>query len=151
MKELNEEWTEVENKKLEDYIVKEYHENGSIDININIRQMVKDLLGERKAVIGRNKIYKITFVNQGASIDPFGGINETSVYLVNRSEDEIRKIFENILKYEDKDRINSNSNIKMTLRAYVMEEGKQYLEKTERGLTVIKDAELIYGRNTPRF
>jgi hypothetical protein len=151
MKELNEEWTEVENKKLEDYIVKEYHENGSVDISINIRQMVKDLLGERKTVIGSNKIYKITFVKPRAMTDPFGRLDETSVYLVNRSEDEIRKIFENILKYEDEDRINSNSNIKMTLRAYVMEEGKEYLEKTERGLTVIKNAELIDGRNTARI
>lgn len=151
MKELNEEWTEVENKKLEDYIVKEYHENGSVDISINIRQMVKDLLGERKAVIGSNKIYKITFVKPRTMADLFGRLDETSVYLVNRTEDEIRKIFENILKYEDEDRINSNSNIKMTLRAYVMEEGKEYLEKTEKGLTVIKNAELIDGRNTARF
>lgn len=136
---------EIESKKLEEYIVKTVHEDGHIEVNIDTKRMIDDLLGINGKNIN-NKIIKVSFVKSVDHNDPFGKYDETTVYLVNRTEDEIHKIFNNILKYKDEDRLNINSIVKRTLRAYVIDEGKEYLEKTERGLTIINDARFIDGR-----
>jgi hypothetical protein len=141
MEELN----EIESKKLDEYIVKTVHEDGRIDVNVDIKRMIDDLLG------GNNKIIRVTFVKPKALIDPFGRAEETSIYLINKTREEIIKLFEDILKYEDTNIGDLNSNVKMSLRAYVLEEGKPYNEFIERNLTSIKDAELIDGRNTARI
>lgn len=141
MNELN----EIESKKLEEYIVKTVHEDGHIEVNIDTKRMIDDLLGINSKNI-KNKIIKVTFVKSTERNDPFGKFDETAIYLVNRTEDEIHKIFNDILSYEDKDQFNIDSIVKNTLRAYVIDEGKKYLEKTERGLTIINDARLIDGR-----
>lgn len=141
MNELN----EIESKKLEEYIVKTVHEDGHIEVNIDTKRMIDDLLGINSKNI-RNKIIKVTFVKSVERTDPFGKFDETAIYLVNRTEDEIHKIFNDILSYEDNDRFNIDSIVKNTLRAYIIDEGKKYLEKTERGLTIINDARLIDGR-----
>lgn len=141
MEELN----EIESKKLEEYIVKTVHEDGHIEVNIDTKRMIDDLLGINSKNI-KNKIIKVTFVKSVDLNDPFGKLNETSIYLVNRTEDEIIKIFNDILACEDTDRMNINSIVKRTLRAYVIDEGKRYLEKTERGLTIINGARFIDGR-----
>ena len=141
MNELN----EIESKKLEEYIVKTVYEDGHIEVNIDTKRMIDDLLGINSKNI-KNKIIKVTFVKSVEHTNPFGKFDETSIYLVNRTEDEIHKIFNDILSYEDNDRFNIDSIVKNTLRAYVIDEGKKYLEKTERGLTIINDARFIDGR-----
>lgn len=147
MEELN----EIESKKLEEYIVKTVHKDGHIEVNIDTKRMIDDLLGANNSKNTKNKIFKVSFVETGARSDPFGKYEETTVYLVNKTEEEIRKIFDNILTYKDEKRGDINSNVKMSLRAYVIDEGKEYHEKSERGLTVINDARLIDGRYTAKF
>ena len=149
MKELN----EIESNKLEEYIVKTVHEDGHIEVNIDTKRMIDDLLGigDNTTKKIENKIIRVTFVKPKALIDPFGRAEETSIYLINRTSEEIIKLFENILKFEDTDKYDPNSNVKMSLRAYVLEEGKPYNEFIERSLTSIKGAELIDGRNTARI
>lgn len=148
MEELN----EIESKKLDEYIVKTVHEDGSIDVNVDMKRMIDDLLSIGKSAKKiENKIIKVTFVKPKAMLDPFGRAEETSIYLINKTREEIMKIFVDILKFEDTDKYDPNSNVKMTLRAYVLEEGKPYNEFIERNTTSIKNAELIDGRNTPRI
>ena len=148
MEELN----EIESKKLDEYIVKTVHEDGRIDVNVDMKRMIDDLLGINNKTTEKieNKIIKVTFVKPKALKDPFGRAEETSIYLINKTREEIMKLFADILKFEDTDKYDPNSNIKMTLRAYVLKEGKPYNEFIERNLTSIKDAELIDGR-TPRI
>ena len=146
MEELN----EIESKKLDEYIVKTVHEDGRIDVNVDMKRMIDDLLGGNNKDT-RNKIIKVTFIKSSAFHDPYGKYDETTVYLVNRSEEEIRKLFMDILEHEDEKRGDMNSNVKMSLRAYVIEEGEKYVERTEMGLTSVKGAELIDGRNNPRI
>jgi len=141
MKELN----EIESKKLEEYIVKTVYEDGHIEVNIDTKRMIDDLLGINSKNTN-NKIIKVTFAKSVDRSDPYGKYNETTIYLINRTEDEIHKIFNNILKYEDEDRLNINSIVKRTLRAYVIDEGEKYIEKTERGMTLINGARFIDGR-----
>ena len=145
MKELN----EIESKKLEEYIVKTVHEDGHIEVNIDTKRMIDELLGTNSKNT-KNKIIKVSFVQTDAFRDLFGKYEETTVYLVNRTEEEIYKIFDDILKNKDENRENMNSNVKMSLRAYVIDEGKEYHEKSESGLTVINDARLIDGRYKAR-
>lgn len=149
MEELN----EIESKKLDEYIVKTVHEDGRIDVNVDMKRMIDDLLGGNNKTTEKieNKIIRVTFVKPKALIDPFGRAEETSIYLINKTREEIIKLFEDILKYEDTNIGDLNSNVKMSLRAYVLEEGKPYNEFIERNLTSIKDAELIDGRNTARI
>ena len=146
MKELN----EIESKKLEEYIVKTVHEDGHIEVNIDTKRMIDELLGTNSKNT-KNKIIKVSFVQTDAFRDLFGKYEETTVYLVNRTEDEIYKIFNNILKNKDENRGDINSNVKMSLRAYVIDEGKEYHEKSESGLTVINDARLIDGGYRARY
>ena len=146
MKELN----EIESKKLEEYIVKTVHEDGHIEVNIDTKRMIDELLGTNSKNT-KNKIIKISFVQTDAFRDLFGKYEETTVYLVNRTEDEIYKIFNDILKNKDENRGDINSNVKMSLRAYVIDEGKEYHEKSESGLTVINDARLIDGGYRARY
>ena len=147
MEELN----EIESKKLDEYIVKTVHEDGRIDVNVDMKRMINDLLGGNNKNT-RNKIIKVTFIKSGAFRDPYGKHDETTIYLVNKTKEEIRKLFVDILAHEDEENIGDmNSNVQMSLRAYVIEEGVKYNERTEMGLTAVKGAELIDGRNTPRF
>ena len=146
MKELN----EIESKKLEEYFVKTVHKDGHIEVNIDTKRMIDELLGTNSKNI-KNKIIKVSFVQTDAFRDLFGKYEETTVYLVNRTEDEIYKIFNDILKNKDENRGDINSNVKMSLRAYVIDEGKEYHEKSESGLTVINDARLIDGRYRARY
>ena len=149
MEELN----EIESKKLDEYIVKTVHEDGRIDVNVDMKRMIDDLLGGNNKTTEKieNKIIRVTFVKPKALIDPFGRAEETSIYLINKTREEIIKLFEDILNYEDTNKGDMNSNVKMSLRAYVLEEGKPYNEFIERNLTSIKGAELIDGRNTARI
>lgn len=148
MEELN----EIESKKLDEYIVKTVHEDGRIDVNVDMKRMIDDLLGisDKTSEKIENKIIKVTFVKPKAISDPFGRAEETSIYLINKTREEIMKLFTDILNYEDTNKGDPNSNVKMSLRAYVLKEGKPYNEFIERSLTTIKDAELIDGR-TPRI
>ena len=149
MEELN----EIESKKLDEYIVKTVHEDGRIDVNVDMKRMIDDLLGGNNKTTEKieNKIIRVTFVKPKALIDPFGRAEETSIYLINKTREEIIKLFEDILNYEDTNKGDMYSNVKMSLRAYVLEEGKPYNEFIERNLTSIKGAELIDARNTARI
>jgi hypothetical protein len=149
MEELN----EIESKKLDEYTVKTVHEDGRIDVNVDMKRMIDDLLGGNNKTTEKieNKIIRVTFVKPKALLDPFGRAEETSIYLINKTREEIIKLFEDILNYEDTNKGDPNSNVKMSLRAYVLEEGKPYNEFIERNLTSIKGAELIDGRNTARI
>ena len=149
MEELN----EIESKKLDEYIVKTVHEDGRIDVNVDMKRMIDDLLGGNNKTTEKieNKIIRVTFVKPKALIDPFGRAEETSIYLINKTREEIIKLFEDILNYDDTNKGDMYSNVKMSLRAYVLEEGKPYNEFIERNLTSIKGAELIDARNTARI